>query len=63
MATFNAENVALFLSQQSFVCVEYQVRGKISVAFGCTMITAGKWFNRLLESGRITIKDNQIIVT
>ena len=53
MTKFNAKEVATFIASQNYTAFEYQVRGRVAKQFGVTHVTAGKWVNRLIESGLI----------
>ena len=53
MSKFNAKEVAQFIASQKYTCFEYQVRGLVSQHFGCTLVTAGKWVNRVIDAGLV----------
>ena len=61
MIKFNAKEVALFISSQSYTQFDYQVRGMVAAHFGVTAVTAAKWVQRVIELGLIRRNGNVAI--
>jgi len=54
MTKFNAKEVASFISSQTYVQFEYQVRGKVASHFGVTERTAARWVERVISAKLIS---------
>ena len=69
MAKFNADVVIEILTTNTFhpVIVRQQAAQKISESFGCTMLTASKWIDLSMATGRIEFdlsnKDRWVVIS
>lgn len=58
MAYYDSEELADFLTSHDWhaaVPIEYQQRGAIAEHFGCTLLTAAKWVDRIKSEGIVEV--------